>query len=257
MSNLELETLRQKHILKEKEKEETKTKEFLDKLAPMKLYPTKNPRAIDMLIDYTVYPDIKIYQVNPSLLKSDEETLDFEKGELRNVRINTLISLSLECERILKYTYVKVDDVLKSLKEKGHYEPPGMFFNFLGFLYFRIRPKPIIAENLLEHIKLGEKHITLFDLFFRYTTPILVANPDYYEIPVTHDIMRPELKSGNGPIWVGNVRINHRTLNPYYINKQTQSINRCSVALKSEMKEHEFFHTWFNFYNMRTKGDVI
>jgi hypothetical protein len=250
--------MRQKHIQKEKQKEEAKTKAFLESLAPMKLYPKKNPRAIEMLIEYTVYPDIKIYQVNPSLLARNEEvTGDFEKGELRNVRINTLISLSLECERILKYTYVKVDDVLKSLKETGTYEPPGMFFNFLGFLYFRIRQKPIIAENLLEHIKLGEKNITLFDLFFKYTTPILVANPDYYEFPVTHDIMRPELRSGNGPIWVGNVRVNHRTLNPYYINKPLKHINRCSLALKSEMKEHEFFHTWYNFYNMRRKGEVI
>ena len=59
-----------------------------------------------------------------------------EKYELTETKPNTLMTLSLEAERMLQNIYVPVDDVLAEIKETGKFIPPKVLFRFYGFIMF-------------------------------------------------------------------------------------------------------------------------
>ena len=71
------------------------------------------------LTEYSIAPDIHLYEVDP---KYFEDTLKpeiikngFDKSqafELTRIKPNTVMTLSLETERALQNTYVKVKDVI-------------------------------------------------------------------------------------------------------------------------------------------------
>jgi hypothetical protein len=44
--------------------------------------------------------------------------------------------LSLEAERALQNIYVKADDVVSEIKEKGKFTPPKILFKFHGYIMF-------------------------------------------------------------------------------------------------------------------------
>jgi len=79
----------------------------------MKKYPRRNPTATNMLVDYTVWNDVKTYHVPCGYFHGEEEelthnTYDFEKSRIYNTKMNTKLTLALETERIYKNVYVKV-----------------------------------------------------------------------------------------------------------------------------------------------------
>ena len=111
-----VEKFREIEMRKSREKLEKSKENYLKSLGRMKKYSILDePNAISTLIDYTIYPDIKIYTVpstyfydNQSDLKTLISTNSFEKNKLRDLKVNTAISYSLEAERCFKNIYVNV-----------------------------------------------------------------------------------------------------------------------------------------------------
>ena len=78
----------------------------------MKNYPKdKYISPADLLVDYTLYPDLKFYEVSGDNFKNKvDESIKIEKKdrfELNRVKIVTKLTLTLEAERILKNIYIK------------------------------------------------------------------------------------------------------------------------------------------------------
>jgi hypothetical protein len=67
LSDARLTDIRKNYFEKKDLKEEKDKQEYLGKLARMKKYPKKNPDAIDMLVDYTVWNDVKFYHVGHTM----------------------------------------------------------------------------------------------------------------------------------------------------------------------------------------------
>lgn len=78
----------------------------------MKIYPKQNPEAISMLVDYTIWNDLRFFSLHHTYFYKDVEKLansdDIEKTKIFNTRLNTKLTLSLEAERVLKNVYVPV-----------------------------------------------------------------------------------------------------------------------------------------------------
>lgn len=85
--------------------------DYLDSQENMKYYPMeRNPNAADLLVDYSILPDLKLYSVLSNLYYETEKyTYDsnFEKNKLKHLRINNLLGFGLEAERSLKKIYIK------------------------------------------------------------------------------------------------------------------------------------------------------
>ena len=105
----------------------------------MKKYPKKQPNSLTMLLDYTIFEDIKLYEARYQ--PGHEFTNNFKRTPYFLTRINTLLSFAIEAELVLKNIYVKTDDVVEKLKSDGHFEAPGIFFVFYSYTYFKIRQK--------------------------------------------------------------------------------------------------------------------
>ena len=82
----------------------------------MKIYPWKDPDASEMLMEYTIWPDIKVYSTFLEKINFNEDLKkDIKKGKIQvprcqptNMRLTTYISIALEAERVLKKVYVNV-----------------------------------------------------------------------------------------------------------------------------------------------------
>lgn len=109
--------------------------------------------AIDLLVNYTIYEDLEFYSVKPDIFYEPERkylrSSDFEKVPLAKNKINYRISQAIEAERCLQNVFVPVEEVLNQIEYKGFYEPPGIFMQYFGYIYFRIRKKPIQIESLI------------------------------------------------------------------------------------------------------------
>ena len=108
-----VERFREKELQKSREKLEKSKENYLKSLPKMKKISIMNePDAEELLVDFTIYPDIKIYSVPHAYFYGQNLELmnskNFEKFKLRNLKTNTAISLSLEAERLLKNTFVNV-----------------------------------------------------------------------------------------------------------------------------------------------------
>jgi len=57
--------------------------------------------------------------------------------------LSTKITFALEAERILKNIYINKKLVKEEIKKNGKYKPPGIFFRYYGYIYFKIRDMPI------------------------------------------------------------------------------------------------------------------
>lgn len=86
-------------------------REFLPK---MKAYPKKDPDAVEMLMEYTIWPEIKIYstflekinydpELKENIIKGKEQV---PRCQIQNHRLTAFISVALEAERVLKHVYV-------------------------------------------------------------------------------------------------------------------------------------------------------
>lgn len=51
--------------------------------------------------------------------------------------------------RVLQNIFVNVSDVLNEIEKTGRYTPPGIFMKYYGYVYFKIRNKPLNLENLV------------------------------------------------------------------------------------------------------------
>ena len=141
---------------------------------------------------------------------------------------------------------------MNELKEKGIYEPPVVNMRFWGFIMIKIRRKPIIAENLLEGMNRKEDYISLFDLFFRYSTPILLANYDDYVFPIKGHRFIPDTTTREGMAWLGFVTLNHRPLPRKVVGKNDKHIFMWQSKSERDPSERDYIGYWINFYeNMK------
>jgi len=101
----------------------------------MKKYDKKTVDAIDNLINYTIYPDLRIYYLMNTLSDTKEELLlgdHLNKNYVFNWFVSNKFTVALEAERLFKNTFVKVSNVMEKLKSEGVYEPPAIVFTFHG-----------------------------------------------------------------------------------------------------------------------------
>jgi len=108
-----MEVIREDYLKKREDAKEKKKADFISSLALMKKYPRRNPNATNMLVDYTIWNDVKVYHVPPVFFHGEDEDVtlnsyDFEKHRLYNTKMNTKLTLALEIERAYKNVYVKV-----------------------------------------------------------------------------------------------------------------------------------------------------
>jgi len=155
----------------------------------------------------------------------------------------------LESERVLKHLHVKVSDVMKSLREKGYYEAPGAFFKFFGFMYVKIHRKPIAVENLKACLDNNEKYISVYDLFFNYSTPILLANNQFFEIPLKHESYIPDTTTKEFCGWIGNATLNHRSLKDKVVENGKKNAFFWRGSSEPTNRESRYIHTWGNHYD--------
>ena len=79
--------------------------------------------SLDMLLSYTLYPDLEFYFVKPELFYKNEKYFlrsdDFEKYPMKKGKLNYGITHSLEAERCLQSIFVPVEDVLSQIENTG------------------------------------------------------------------------------------------------------------------------------------------
>lgn len=71
------------------------------------------------LTEYSIAPDIHLYEIDPKYFEEKNKNQIIKNGfqtslafELTRIKPNTVMTLSLEAERALQNTYVKVKDVI-------------------------------------------------------------------------------------------------------------------------------------------------
>lgn len=156
-------------MAKDEERCNAKIEKLLNTLPRMKVYPREPPTAVDMVLNWSIYPDLKIYStfLNPivkdPILKSDlaKGKIEVPRVPLHFIKPNTLLTVSLECERVLKHIYIDIEELKLQLKTKGHYEPPGIVFRYWGVIYFKIRNNlPMRTEWIENYKKKKVKYVT-------------------------------------------------------------------------------------------------
>jgi hypothetical protein len=95
-------------------------------------------------LNYSILTDIKLYEAHPNYFYASDGYITKENLKdnfllINHVKPNTLMTMTLEAERCLHSIYINRKDLLKELKEKGKYTPPGIFFRYYGYNYFEIR----------------------------------------------------------------------------------------------------------------------
>ena len=112
MTDEQLNNIRVKALKLKADRKQRIKEEYLSTLATMKIYPKKNPNAINMLVVYTIWSDLKAYHVPSIYFYNDAKNLtnnmNFERFRIFDIRLNTMLTLALESERVLKNLKVKV-----------------------------------------------------------------------------------------------------------------------------------------------------
>lgn len=215
----------------------------------MKKYPEKRTHVSgeELLVKYTLYPDLKLYEVDSDVFFQYEQyqRLDTPKTvhktqrfPLNQVKMGTKMTLALEAERVLKNTVVSKKLVRESIREDGHFRPPSVFFRYYGYIELRIRDKPVRLQALEES---PGKNVSLFDLFFPYSTPLHIVHDVFYDFMLFSKDHR-ELQ--------GWVRFNHRNLPMVSITSAEQKNVFMWHADNSLLntKETTYKELWHQYY---------
>ena len=197
--------------------------DILKKRPHMLAYPTgEDPDIFDQLIKYSIAPDIHLYEVSSKYFLNKEDFDEVQqlktvenipKYEMKEVKPNTLLSLSLEAERALQNVYIKVDDILEEIEEKGKYTPPKVMFKFKGYIMAEIRDKPFSTLQCFRNTK----YISLFDLYFDFYSPVFFKR-SYFNMYLTgfNDDSNEARKNTR---YFGNVHLNNHSIPCRYIEK--------------------------------------
>jgi hypothetical protein len=129
--------------------------------------------------------------------------------EIKRVRANTAMTLSLEAERALHNVYVKVSDVIDEIRKKGKYTPPQVFIKFHGFVMVKIREKPMTLSCYRD-----TDYISLFELYFDYFSPIFMKRDNYCNYLVGKDEKQ----------YFGWVHLNRNKCNPIYVKAGQRAV---------------------------------
>lgn len=109
--SFDVEAIREKSLNRSKMKMEKAKNDYLKSQENMKYYPMESdPNAADLLVDYSILPDLKLYNVVSELYYEPEKYIydsNFEKNRVKHLRINNLLTFGLEAERSLKKIYIQ------------------------------------------------------------------------------------------------------------------------------------------------------
>jgi len=116
-----IDKLRKKAFIKEQQRYDEKLDKLLSQLPVTKKYPLIEPSSTDMLLNYTIFPEIKIYSTflhyyydSPKLRdKVKKGSAQVPRTKLNYIKPNTLLTVSLEVERILQHIYIDVNTLKK------------------------------------------------------------------------------------------------------------------------------------------------
>ena len=203
----------------------------------------------EMLVNFTIFPDIKLYQTKSKYFELPDEEFkklskkEIEKNLLENAKAKTLVSLSLEAERILKKININVPELKEELKEKGYYESPLIIFRYMGYIAFK--PRKIVLSN--EQISsLLSQEISLHNLFLDYSSPLPYAYYNYYDIPIGgYEKVSGRIDSQFSRN-IGEINFNHRDIQKKVIGKKDKVIRMFKSKFTSD--ESIYKKTWEDFY---------
>ena len=66
----------------------------------------------------------------------------------------------------------------KIIEKDGYYKPPVIYHRYYGFIKIKLRKMPVIWENITK----SQEHISLYDLFFNYYSPIPMVFDKHFNI---------------------------------------------------------------------------
>jgi hypothetical protein len=186
----------------------------------MKKYPLQDPSPTDMLLNYTIYPDIKLYSTFLYKLKDPKFRDGVQTGKrqiprnrLTYIQPNKYLTISLEAERVLKHVYIDIEKLVNILETKGHYEPPGIVMRYWGPIYFKIRGNlPMKTGWVEEYKKSGKRYVSLFDLYFNYSSALPYTHPKFYDFFVVNRENIIDTSVNKGITYGGEVHLNHRDI---------------------------------------------
>jgi hypothetical protein len=101
---------------------------------------------------------------------------------------------------------------------------------------------------VLENIDEKEEWISLFDLYFRYHSPLPFVHCDYFDFPVRLNRTYPENKK-DFALWVGNVHMNHKPLPKIYLNGGEKNAFFWKGTTLNNQKELEYMMIWYHIYD--------
>lgn len=183
-------------------------KSILKDHPPSVKYPEQDPHIMRQLTEFSIGPDIHLYEVPPKCYKDKKEEIIKEGIDLKDIfhitriKPNTAMTLSLEAQRALHNIYVRVKDLVKELETKGKYTPPQVFLRFHGFIMFEIREKPISLRNYRD-----TDYVSLFDLYFDEYSPIFLKKDHFAQYLVGKDEIQ----------YFGWVYLNNKKCTPVYL----------------------------------------
>lgn len=222
----DIEGYRKKSVENEKKRYEKKYDKQISQLPNMKKSPKDDPCDLDILQNYTAFSDIKLYSTfqyqlhsNPKLKKDViRGKAQVPRTRLHYIKPNTLITLSLECERTLQNIYIDVQTLKNILKKKGHYEPPAVIIKYYGSILFKLRANmPMKTGWIEDYEKNNRKYVSLYDLYFDYHSNLPYIHPLFYDFFVQTHYKIIDTMQNTIPEYGGEVHQNHRELESKYL----------------------------------------
>ncbi|KAM3131029.1 hypothetical protein pb186bvf_016841 [Paramecium bursaria] len=176
--------------------------------------------AMDNLIKYTIFGDLKFYETTHQILKIPRQHFVkyelLEKKKIKKVKINVRLTHVLEAERCLQSIFVRIEDVLDQIKNNGVYKPPIVTFQYYGLIAFKIRNKPINIQKLIN----SDEYISLFDLYFQYKSPL----PYYFNEFEEFRLENSKYDEDRNNYFIGNVYLNKKPLQNIYVQGPVKNV---------------------------------
>lgn len=214
----------------------------------MKVYPKTAPSATEMLLDYTIYKDLRFYttfltKFTPELKASVEKgEVQVPRSPIEDHKTSDLVTLALEAERVLKNVYVDITQVKKEIETKGYYDPPGVFFRFNGSIYFKIRKSKPLNPNALGK----KKMVSLFELYFDLSSPIPYRHPLYKDLKVQDMYLSSDGVFGTNGGYAGYVKFNTFSIPEVTIKDASKQRNVFVLAPDLNPGLAKFYDDMFN-----------
>lgn len=90
---------------------------------------------------------------------------------------------------------------------------------------------------IVEKLKSETTWISIFDLYFKYRSPLPASHDDFYEFKVEAEVG-----------WLGNVTLNHRKIPKVFLQGNEKNIFMWRGSSDFKWQESLYKQIWENFY---------